>query len=135
MTNNRNITTSVFVDDGEILVLGGLIDDQLREAEQSVPFLGSIPGLGWLFRARTTEMVKSNLMVFIRPTILRDSIQASFETGAKYSYIRDLQLQQAEEAVPLARDADRPLLPELSDPVRIPALPPVQSEESEADGG
>ncbi len=135
VTNNRNITTSVFVEDGEILVLGGLIDDQLREAEQSVPFLGSIPGLGWLFRARTTEMVKSNLMVFIRPTILRDSIQASFETGAKYSYIRDLQLQQAQEAVPLARDADRPLLPELSDPVRIPTLPPVQSEESEADGG
>jgi general secretion pathway protein D len=135
VTNNRNITTSVFVEDGEILVLGGLIDDQLREAEQSVPFLGSIPGLGWLFRARTTEMVKSNLMVFIRPTILRDSIQASFETGAKYSYIRDLQLQQAEKAVPLARDADRPLLPELSEPVPIPTLPPVQSEEFEADGG
>jgi general secretion pathway protein D len=135
VTNKRNITTSVFVEDRDILVLGGLIDEQLRESEQRVPFLGSIPGLGWLFRARTTESVKSNLMVFIRPTILRDSIQASFETDAKYRYIRDLQLQQAQEAVPLARDADRPLLPELSDPVRIPALPPVQSEESDADGG
>ncbi len=74
-------------------------------------------------------------MVFIRPTILRDSVQASFETGAKYSYIRDLQLQQAEETVPLMRNAERPMLPEISAPVPMPTPPPVQSEEPEADGG
>jgi general secretion pathway protein D len=112
VTNNRTITTSVFVEDNNILVLGGLIDDQLRESEQRVPFLGRIPGLGWLFRARSTEKVKTNLMVFIRPTILRDNIQASFETDAKYRYIRNLQLQQANEPVPLIRNAERPLLPE-----------------------
>ncbi len=128
VTNNRTITTSVFVEDRHILVLGGLIDDQLRESEQRVPFLGRIPGLGWLFRARTTEKVKTNLMVFIRPTILRDSIQASFETDAKYRYIRDLQLQQAEDTVPLMRNAERPLLPEL-----VP--PPAAPEEPESDGG
>ena len=136
VTNNRTITTTVFVEDGQILVLGGLIDDQLRESEQRVPVLGRIPGLGWLFRARTNEMVKTNLMVFIRPTILRDSIQASFETNAKYSYIRDLQLQQAEEPVPLMRNAERPLLPEFSAPAApMPTPPPEQSEESETDGG
>ena len=113
VTNTRNITTSVFVDDQQILVLGGLIDDQLIETEQRVPFFGRIPGLGWLFRARTTERVKSNLMVFIRPTILRDSIQSSFETNTKYNYIRDLQLQYAEEPVQLMRDEARPTLPEL----------------------
>jgi general secretion pathway protein D len=127
VTNNRTITTSVFVEDKNILVLGGLIDDQLRESEQRVPFLGRIPGLGWLFRARSTEKVKTNLMVFIRPTILRDHIQASFETDAKYRYIRSLQLQQANEAVPLMRNAERPLLPE--NPTDL-TLTPAASDEA-----
>ena len=124
ITNNRTITTSVFVEDGEILVLGGLIDDQLLETEQQVPVLGRIPLLGWLFRSSSTEKVKTNLMVFIRPTILRDNIQARFETDAKYQYIRDLQLEQAEEPVQLMKGASRPILPEL------PLLP----EEVDEDG-
>ena len=124
ITNNRTITTSVFVEDGEILVLGGLIDDQLLETEQQVPVLGRIPLLGWLFRSSSTEKVKTNLMVFIRPTILRDNIQARFETDAKYQYIRDLQLEQAEEPVQLMKGASRPILPEL------PPLP----EEVDEDG-
>ena len=115
VTNKRNITTSVFVEDAQILVLGGLIDDQLTESEQRVPFLGRIPGLGWLFRARSTDRVKTNLMVFIRPTILRDNIQATFETNTKYNYIRDLQLEQAEEPVQLMRDVERPTLPPLTE--------------------
>ncbi|MDH3507523.1 MAG: type II secretion system secretin GspD [Gammaproteobacteria bacterium] len=131
VTNKRNITTSVFVEDQQILVLGGLIDDQLIESEQRVPFFGRIPGIGWLFRARSTERVKSNLMVFIRPTILRDNIQSSFETNTKYNYIRDLQLQQADEPVQILRDADRPLLPE------IPEQPIPESDAAgeEPDGG
>ncbi len=133
VTNNRTIITTVFVEDRQILVLGGLIDDQLRESEQRVPVLGRIPGLGWLFRARTTEMVKTNLMVFIRPTILRNNIQASFESDAKYRFIRDLQIQQAELSVPLMRDAERPMLPEITQPGPTP--PEAQSEESEPDGG
>ncbi len=132
VTNKRNISTSVFVEDQQILVLGGLIDDQLTESEQRVPFLGKIPGLGWLFRARSTDRVKTNLMVFIRPTILRDNIQASFETNTKYNYIRDLQLQQADDPVQLMRDAERPLLPELSVP---PTTPELQGTPSEASDG
>lgn len=120
VTDQRSITTSVFVDDGNILVLGGLIDDQLREVERRVPVLGRIPGLGALFRSQTTELDKTNLMVFIRPTILRDSAQAAFQTDAKYRYIRDLQLQQGEQSVQLMSDAQRPTLPE---------LPPVEAPE------
>jgi len=128
VTNERTITTSVFVDDGNILVLGGLIDDQLREGEQRVPFLGRIPGIGALFRSRSTELVKTNLMVFIRPTILRDSVQAAFETNAKYRYIRDLQLEQGEENVQLMRDAQRPTLPELPETQPDPVVAPGPSE-------
>ncbi len=111
VTDRRSIRTSVFVEDGSILVLGGLIDDNLREVEQRVPVLGRVPGLGALFRSRSTELRKTNLMVFIRPTILRDSAQAAFATDAKYRYIRDLQLQQGEEHIPLMRDESRPTLP------------------------
>ena len=113
VTDTRRIMTSVFVDDGSILVLGGLIDDQLREVEQRVPVLGRIPGIGALFRSQSTELEKTNLMVFIRPTIMRDSVEAAFQTNAKYRYIRDLQIQQSERNVPLMSDAERPMLPEL----------------------
>jgi general secretion pathway protein D len=124
ITNTRTITTSVFVEDGHILVLGGLIDEQLRENEQRVPVLGRIPILGGLFRSQSAELVRTNLMVFIRPTILRDSVQAAFETNAKYRYIRDLQLQQNETPLPLMRDQTRPTLPEL------PEIQPQNSETS-----
>ena len=126
VTDQRSITTSVFVDDGNILVLGGLIDDQLREVERRVPVIGRIPGLGALFRSQTTELDKTNLMVFIRPTILRDSAQAAFQTDAKYRYIRDLQLQQGEQSVQLMGDAQRPTLPE---------LPPVEAPEPVEENG
>src|SRR5690606_32024789 len=116
VTTTRSISTSVAARDGEILVLGGLIDDQLRETEQRVPGLGRIPGLGWLFRARSTERVKTNLMVFIRPTILRDNVQAGLHTSRKYNYIREMQRLQAERPVQLRRGETRPLLPELEEP-------------------
>jgi general secretion pathway protein D len=113
ITNKRTITTDVFVDDGHILVLGGLIDDQLRESEQRVPGLGRIPGLRWLFRARNTDRTKSNLMVFIRPTILRTSADAFEMSGDKYRSLRDEQRERALVPVPLIKDTDRPVLPPL----------------------
>jgi len=125
VTNKRIITTSVFVEDGDVLVLGGLIDDELRESEQRVPGLGRIPGLGWLFRARKTDRIRTNLMVFIRPTILRDSVDARFETNTKYNYIRDLQDEQAGSPVQLMRDETRPVLPDLP-----PEPPPSEATES-----
>jgi len=92
ITSNRSINTSVIVEDGGTLVLGGLIQDQITERQQRVPILGRIPLIGWLFRSDTTTKNKTNLMVFIKPTILRDNVQAAFETNAKYNYIRDEQL-------------------------------------------
>jgi len=117
ITNNRTINTTVIVEDGGTLVLGGLIQEELREEEQRVPILGRIPLLGALFRSTSSQTVKTNLMFFIRPTILRDNVQTAFETGQKYDYIRDLQLNQ---------DSGPKSLPEL--PTIAPAtsdLPPV----------
>jgi general secretion pathway protein D len=113
----------VFVNDGDVLVLGGLIDDQLREADRRVPGLGKIPGFGWLFRSRTSDRSKTNLMVFIRPTILRNAADARFQTNTKYRYIRDLQRQMAEDPVMLMREFDRPQLPPLPEEQELP-LPP-----------
>jgi len=118
ITNERTIETTVIVGDGEIIVLGGLIEDTLRESDQRVPFFGSIPVVGSLFRARTTDKVKTNLMVFIRPKIMRDSVAAGIETDAKYNYMREVQ-QQGRGGnggrVALMPGADRPILPPIEE--------------------
>ena len=113
ITNQRIIETTVIVDDGEILVLGGLIEDVLRESEQRVPVLGSIPILGNLFRSRKTDKVKTNLFVFIRAKILRDAAAAAVETDAKYNQIREFMGGNSGNDVALMRNAERPELPQL----------------------
>ncbi|MDJ0813263.1 MAG: type II secretion system secretin GspD [Woeseiaceae bacterium] len=118
ITNQRTIETTVIVDDGEILVLGGLIEDVLRESDQRVPILGSIPVLGALFRSRSTDKIKTNLLVFIRPKILRDAEQAAIETNAKYNYIREvLSAQGGAEGrdVQLMRGEERFALPPIEE--------------------
>ena len=92
ITNKRTISTTVLVDDGGMIVLGGLITDTARESENRVPILGSIPIIGELFKTRSGAKEKRNLMVFIRPTILRDGAQAAIETNAKYNVMRNQQL-------------------------------------------
>lgn len=99
ITNNRNITTAVIVEDTGILVLGGLIEDAFRERVERVPLLGSIPLLGALFRSTSTTKIKTNLMFFIKPTILRNDVQAAFETNAKYNYIREIQMDRQPDNV------------------------------------
>lgn len=115
ITNQRIIETTVIVDDGEILVLGGLIEDVLRESEQRVPVLGSIPVLGSLFRSRKTDKVKTNLFVFIRPKILRDAAAAAVETDAKYNQIREFIVETGGNDVALMRNEERPDLPQLEE--------------------
>ena len=115
VTNQRIVETTVIVDDGQILVLGGLLEDVLRESVQSVPVLGKIPLLGNLFRSRKTEKVKTNLMIFIRPTILRDSAQTAFETNQKYNMIRDVQRGAEDRGVQLMPGESRPMLPPLEE--------------------
>ena len=111
ITNERIIETTVIVDDGQILVLGGLLEDTLRESTQRVPILGSLPLIGGLFRSQKMDAVKTNLMIFIRPKILRDSISTAFETNAKYNAIRDVQRESS--SLGLFRSDDRPTLPPL----------------------
>jgi len=123
ITNTRNINTAVIVEDGGTLVLGGLIREDLREKEQRVPILGSIPILGALFRSTSTQKVKTNLMFFIKPTILRDSVQTSIETNAKYNFMRNLQLNQ--ENVPRLLPSLEPaasVMPEVIQPIEEPVL-------------
>jgi general secretion pathway protein D len=113
ITNQRIIETTVIVDDGEILVLGGLLEDVLRETEQRVPVLGRIPIIGNLFRSRKTDKVKTNLLVFIRAKILRDSSQTSFETNSKYNQIRDVLENSQSSGIALMPKVERPTLPPL----------------------
>jgi general secretion pathway protein D len=101
ITNQRIVETTVIVDDGQILVLGGLLEDVLRESEQRVPILGSIPGLGALFRSQKTTKVKTNLLVFIRPKILRDAARIATETNAKYNLIKDVLDQTNQDGINL----------------------------------
>jgi general secretion pathway protein D len=124
VTNNRTITTSVFVNDGDVLILGGLIDDHMVQSEQRVPGLGRIPGLGWLFRARKSTHNKTNLMVFIRPQILRDASEARTQTAGKYRYIEEIQRQMANDPVRLMRKEPQPTLPPFPEPKEQPAPPP-----------
>jgi len=111
VTNKRSIKTTVLVEDGQTLVLGGLIDDQINDTRDKVPLLGDIPLLGSLFRYRTTNKRKRNLMVFLHPTILRDPETADFYSRAKYDDVRSAQLGLFEND-DLAQ-TDRPTLPSL----------------------
>lgn len=111
VTNRRSISTSVLVDDGQIIALGGLMDDDLQEQEQRVPLLGSIPLLGELFSYRSSELTKRNLMVFMQPTIVRDRAVADDVTSRKYSYIRAQQLDRQQRGVTGLNDATPPALP------------------------
>ena len=125
VTNKRTISTRVLVDDGGMIVLGGLIEDRLTESESKVPLLGSIPLLGELFRTRSVQKTKSNLMVFIRPRIIRNAEQAAIETNTKYNYIRNLQLNRNDGKVQLMPSSRQPTLPELdTSTVVTPEAPP-----------
>lgn len=127
ITNQRIIETTVIVDDGQILVLGGLLEDTLLESDQRVPILGRIPLLGNLFRVRKTDKTKTNLMIFIRAEIMRDASQTAYQTNAKYNMIREVQQGRQGDDIQLMPNRDRPILPPLDD------LPPPPAD-SEDDG-
>lgn len=86
--NKREIQTMVTVDDGQIIALGGLLDDNERRTLEKIPLLGDLPGLGQLFRSRSKTRSKTNLMVFIRPTILRSESEARALAERRYNYVR-----------------------------------------------
>jgi general secretion pathway protein D len=115
ITNKRTVTTTVLVDDGGVVVLGGLITDTARENENRVPILGSIPIIGELFKTRSGNKEKRNLMLFIRPTIIRDGAQAAIETNAKYNVVRNQQLNRRKGKVTLLPGERQPLLPPIEE--------------------
>jgi len=117
-TSKRSIKTTVMVEDGRTIVLGGLIDDTVQQTHQSVPLLGDIPLLGRLFSYDKTTKNKRNLMIFLRPAILRDAATETRITEGKYSAIRDNQLQQREKGIYLMDETEIPLLPE-----NLPVIP------------
>lgn len=133
ITNKRTLKTHVIAESGEIIVLGGLIDDQLIENEQRVPLLGSLPLIGNLFRYDSSQKVKRNLMVFIQPTILTDGLQTRSLTESKYKYIRSIQLGRQTDERQLIPDAERPVLPPY-DQAQPPADPDGGAEQATDSG-
>ena len=118
--NKREIKTTVMADDGGTIVLGGLIDEDVQESISKVPLLGDIPYLGNIFKSTTTSKRKRNLMVFIRPTIIRDGITMNKISHKKYNFIRAEQLKREEEGVALMPFTDTPKLPEWNDELQLP---------------
>ena len=92
ITNKRKLKTMILAADEETIVLGGLISDDITETESKVPLLGDIPLLGWLFKSKSTQHVKRNLMVFLRPTIVLDKQKATTLTHDKYNGIWEFEL-------------------------------------------
>ena len=115
VTDKRSIKTNVMVDDGQVVVLGGLIEETIGEDVQKVPLLGDIPLLGNLFKSRSADVTTTNLMVFIHPVILRDSVITSNYTNSKYNFIRSLQMNEDEDGVNLMHNKRHPVLPTLEE--------------------
>ncbi|WP_440871986.1 type II secretion system secretin GspD [Vibrio diabolicus] len=107
----RQLNTSVMIQDGQMLVLGGLVDERALESESKVPLLGDIPVLGHLFKSTSTQTEKRNLMVFIKPTIIRDGMTADGITQRKYNFIRAEQLYKADQGLKLMADEKIPVMP------------------------
>jgi general secretion pathway protein D len=115
ITNKRSIDTNVLVDDGEIIVLGGLIDDSTQDGTVKVPGLGDIPLIGNLFKYQKRSRVKTNLMVFLRPTVIRNNAQSTNLASDRYNYIRNEEtIAQPENKLTLP-NMGAPILPELTD--------------------
>ncbi|WP_293857778.1 type II secretion system secretin GspD [Sphingomonas sp. SCN 67-18] len=125
--NKREIETTVTVDDGQIIALGGLLDDNERRTIEKIPLLGDIPAIGRLFQSRARARQKTNLMVFIRPTILRTAEDARKLAERRYGYVRDQQLLQHPDSEPSLDELVRDYMgaaPVLPAPEAAPAAAP-----------
>ena len=120
ITNTRAIKTTVMVDDGNVVVLGGLITDNQTDSVQKVPLLGDIPLLGSLFRYTTKKKDKTNLMVFLHPVILRDEALTTYLTNSKYDYIRGQQLESRKIKSLIMRSEQPALLPPMEELMKLP---------------
>ena len=118
----RSVENTVLADDGQIIVIGGLIQDDTKNSDSKVPILGDIPYLGNLFKYKTRNRDKTNLMIFLRPYVLRDGKAANQLTGERYDYIRNEQsnaLRDGESLLPPSGGALLPALPNAA-PAAVP---------------
>ena len=129
ITNERKIETKVLAKDGDIVVLGGLVKDDIQDSQQGVPLLSDIPVLGRLFRSDVVSVTKSNLLVFIRSTIIRDDADLAGATAEKYRYIREQQRERRDQGLRFLDDNVMPVLPSWED--RLRSLPEVDEESIE----
>jgi general secretion pathway protein D len=126
ITNKRSLESTVLIEDGQIIVLGGLIQDSQTDGTQKIPFLGDIPIAGALFRYDTRARSKTNLMVFLRPTIVRNAALSGAITSDRYDYIIGEQKSVRNDPnmiPPVLPNFDDPQLPSPLTP-RTPLIPP-----------
>ena len=131
VTNTRTIKTNVIAGDQDLIVLGGLIDDQMVDTTEKIPFLGDLPVLGAAFRYRKSNLTKRNLVVFIRPTIVRDDSMLESLSHRKYQFLRAKQILLNKSQDNLLSGRDKPLLGDLQ-PVFEQQGEPEQSTPNKA---
>jgi general secretion pathway protein D len=131
-TNKRSIKTTVLIEDGGIIVLGGLISDTVTESEDRVPGLGAIPLIGNLFKSRSSSRMKKNLLVFIRPKIMRDADATESVSEATYNEVRRDQQNLNHGKVTLLPGQKQPQVPAIPSGIALPAAPP--SNDTNAQG-
>ncbi|MES9843096.1 MAG: type II secretion system secretin GspD [Candidatus Sedimenticola sp. PURPLELP] len=132
-TKKRQIQTKVLVNDGDMLVLGGLMQDTSQESHGKVPGLGDVPVVGNLFKSRSAENHKTNLMVFLKPTIMRDAEDGITHTSRKYYRMRDTQARQKHHDVRLLLGEKPNILPSemeqcCNDPEERTTEPPEEAQ-------
>ncbi len=135
ITNKRSIETNVLVDDGQIIVLGGLIEERVTNNDEQVPGLGDIPVVGNLFKYQTRRGTKTNLMVFLRPTVIRSNQQSMNVAGDRYDFIRNVQSNTQVAPSSVLPQINGPVLPVMQEGRPIggamlavpPETPPVQA--------
>lgn len=118
--NKREIKTTVMVESGQTVILGGLMDEDVQESVQKVPLLGDIPIIGHLFKSTSNTTRKRNLMVFLKPQIMTDAQVMQSLAKEKYNYIRADQLRKQEEGLSLMNDEKLPILPQWNDELTLP---------------
>ena len=127
ITNKRSIESNVLVDDGSIIVLGGLLSDEFTGNASKVPGLGDIPAFGWLFKSETRTRSKKNLMVFLRPVVVRDAKSSDTLSTNRYEQMMGLQRNAVPTYNPLLDTGPAPLLPPLTPPSQPSATTPAAS--------
>jgi general secretion pathway protein D len=131
ITNKRSIESNVLVDDGSIIVLGGLLSDEYSGAGSQVPLFGDIPIIGWLFKSESRSRTKKNLMVFLRPVVVRDAAASDALSNNRYQQMMGMQQSAQPGFNPVLGSGNSPVLPPA--PVVTPKETPNASEDRKAD--